>query len=139
MAKSVAAAYSALQARLAAIEGIKSAPEFPIEKPDSFPFLEMGLLGGKWENLTAVGQPNGEHSFKWQIHVSRAQGLPKALEQLLPFAERVASTLMYDGYKLGGTVDSIVKLSYTQGPSKIADVNTVCFDFELIVKILGLG
>jgi len=139
MTKSVVSAYAALQARLATVSGLRATPVYPVERPPVFPYLEMDPVSGKWTNFTHAGQPSGEHSFKWKIHVGRAQGLPRAAEELLPFADRVAPALMYDNYQLGGTVDSIVSLSYTEKAGAVADVDTLCYDFELVVKIMGLG
>lgn len=139
MTKSYEAAYTVLVSRLATMDGIRAAPTQPQEQQSVFPYLEMDTLTHEWTKITAAG-PEGEHTFRWKVHVERGtQGLPKARAELMPFAGRMATKLMYGNYRLEDTVDGFVSLTCDEKPGKVGGVDTLCYDCKLIVKILGQG
>lgn len=136
MAKSILDAYAELQKQLSTLEDVRNTPDYPVESSHAWPYVEMGPVEAEYTGLTML-QPLGEVKFPFKIHVLRAQGLPKAVEQLLPFAERCANLLMFGDNKrnLNGTVNQVVGLACKMKADKVAEVDTLAWDCTLTVKI----
>lgn len=136
MAKSIPDAYAELRTQLSAIEGVRNAPDYPLESSPTWPYVEMGPVEVEYSGLT-MRQPMGEVKLPFKIHVLRSQGLPKAVEQLLPFAERAANLLMYDDNKrnLNGTVNQVAGLTCKMKADKVGETDTLAWDCVFMVKI----
>lgn len=136
MAKSISAAYAEIVSQISSIQGMRNVPEFPLENPTTFAYLEMGRVEVEYKGLT-FNQPIGDVKFPFRIHVARTQGLPRATAELLPFAERLANLLMYGDNKkdLNGTVNSVDSLTCKEISTGVGDTDTLAWDCILTVKI----
>lgn len=137
MAKNIPDAYAELVTQLSTIEGLRNVPEFPLENPSTFSYLEIGQVEAEYNGLT-FNQPIGVIKFPFKIHVERIRpGLPRAVRELLPFVERLANLLMYDDNKknLNGTVNSVESLTCKMTPAAVGDVDTLAWDCVLTVRI----
>jgi len=136
MAKSIPDAYAELINQLRSIQGLRNVPAYPLENPATFAYLEMGPVEAEYEGLT-FNQPIGSVRFPFKVHVSRAQGLTKAVEELLPFVERLANLLMYSDNKknLNGTVNSVEGLTCKMVSTAAGDSDTLAWECILAVKI----
>lgn len=138
MAKSINSAYTELITQLKNIDGLRNVPDNPLENTTVFPYLEPWPPNGEWKGL-AVTTPIGTHKFPFAVHVSRAQGLSKAYDQLLDFPERIYQQFMFNNKTLNGTVVGVEGITWDMRPGKVGGgdkgIDTLMIMFELTVKI----
>jgi hypothetical protein len=125
-------AIAKVQTYMAALSGIRAAPAFPPEKLDPFPFSVAYAGGGVWEPGPA-GVKTGLHIIVVEVHVARGD-LSHAVEKAMSFSDSVPNLLfskLYNDNKWGGTLDTFQKITYTFGPMKWNDVQTIGFRFKV--------
>jgi len=113
------AALLAVVAKVAAVTGIKQAPNYPTEKIGIFPYAAVYPGSGTHAGGTASGSGNyvGERLSLYdiivEIHIAR-KDLPHDLQAAYPFADSVPDALLKDP-TLSGTVDTIGEIEQMFG------------------------
>lgn len=135
MAKLLEDAYEELQQLLSTITGLRSAPDYPPDKPGTFPFLVVFPASGTFAPVTFDG-PEGAHTVIIQIHVAR-KDLARDLKDAIPYVEKIAKKLLYqDHSNLNSTVDDIGELRYTFGDLEWGGVPTLGYSCELDIMMM---
>jgi len=100
-------AIEAIQDKTLALDGMRAAPDYPPEDQSAYPFSLAYADRGGWE--TMGGQDGRKIAYATiivEIHCSRAPGLPRSVQQAMPYHERFADALLSD-IDLNETVDQI--------------------------------
>ena len=134
MAQTLPDAIAAIQAKVATIEGIQSAPTAPPESTAVYPFAVCYARLGQ-ETPQSSGWSIGLHTLVCEIHLSRAN-LPVAITAALPYYELFRSALLADP-TLAATVQSTNQLRYEFGVMEYAGVKTLGWKIQVDVKLLG--
>jgi hypothetical protein len=134
MAQTLPLAIAALQTKAAGLTGIKLAPTSPPESTAVYPFAVCYARLGQ-ETPQSSGWSIGLHTLVCEIHLSRAN-LPVAITAALPYYELFRSAVLGDP-TLTGTVQAVNQLRYEFGAMKYAGVETIGWQIQVDIKLLG--
>lgn len=121
-----------MQSKVSALVGMHSAPSYPPESANDFPFAVTYPRTGELA-LKSAGFAKFFHTLVTEIHVSTQPGLAAAMENAIPFAERLASSLLNDP-TLSSSVDEVRGVRYTFGKLEWNSVQTLGYRFEVDIK-----
>jgi hypothetical protein len=76
------------------LTAVRYAPEFPTEQLPVYPAMVVYVAGADFNMEMGATGKIGLARVNVDIHVSRAQGLHRAIEELQPFFEEVPNALM---------------------------------------------
>ena len=129
------AAIAATQVIVAAVTGIKQAPQYAPEQISEFP-ISIAYAGPGNAGFGPGGGMKGLRSIIIEIHVSRLD-LPRDLQEVMGFADSVPLALLADP-TLGGTCSTFEQIDYDFGPLGYGSMETIGFRFVIQnVKILS--
>lgn len=134
---SFSGAVSKLQALALSMDGIKSAPDFPPESINVYPFSVAYPASGRIA-VPSFGLEKGLHTVFVEIHCNRTL-LPKAVEQATNYLVQYPKLLASDP-TLGGEVDTIQfsdsnPLTYEFGRLEWNTIPTVGVRFTITFKL----
>lgn len=121
------------------VTGISLAPADPPESAPDFPLALAIPLRGTIESANRNRSLNLP-TIRLAVHVSRGQGLAAAVAQAKPFIDRIGDKLLNaDNLTWGGNIDTIrvdqdVPISWEFAPSKMGNVETYAWFFDITIK-----
>jgi hypothetical protein len=133
------AAAIAMMALVRAIPTIKSAPDYPPEKPGAFPFAVVYPGRGRVDT-EVTGAYRNLATLILEVHITR-KNLPLSVETVFPMLDRLANVLCDpDNVTLSGTVSLIETgigspgIPWVFGELNWAEVETVGYRLDVTVK-----
>lgn len=141
MAKNLDDAIEAVLYLASQLEGLRAAST-PLERiPVEQPFALAFPGSGGWEKESS-GSVKGLHTIALLV-IKKRGDLPRDLEEIIPFGERVKALFLSDTNQTlpdsdgNATVDTITGLTYDFGPVSWDTVARLGWTFEIGVKIRG--
>jgi hypothetical protein len=123
----------AIQADMLALDGMRSAPDYPPETINVFPFSVAYAMNGSFAPFPA-GAQTGLHQIVVDVHVAR-KDLPRDVEKMMPWLETVSNALLRSvgmpaGDRFGNTIQTFERLEYRL--THWEDIGTVGWRFTLV-------
>lgn len=134
MTTAIETAVAAVQAKAAALSGIRQAPSQPTDSAGAYPFAITWAAAGSFEQQSLTSR-TGLHTIATEIHVAR-KDLARDLALALPYVQTFPDAIL-DDPTLGAAVDTVLSVTYIGQPSNWGGVDTWCYHFETRVKIRG--
>lgn len=124
---------------IAAVPGIKQAPQKPVESTPEFPLALAIPVNGR---ITTHSYSQSEQLavVRLAVHVPRTMGINQAVDTALPLIDSISDVLINPANAtLNGTIDTIVTddttpITWTFAPSGFADVETFAWFFDMTLK-----
>lgn len=137
MTTALETAIAAIQAKVKTLEpAIRNAPDQPVENSSVYPcgITYIRRVGYTQQTVTLR---TGLHTAAVEIHVAR-KDLPRDIAFAMPYGENFPVALWNDP-TLGGKIAHINAIRGTFGAMKLADQDTLGWDFEIDFKMLNQG
>jgi len=133
-------AIEALQDMAGGLSGIRDAPDYAPEEQSAFPFAVAYHSSSDWDALAASSK-TCYATIVVEIHCSRAPGLPRAIEEAMPYHESFPNAVLGDiQFTAAGLSSTYVTsrvgppIRCTFGALNWGDVETVGYRFEVDIK-----
>lgn len=127
---------TAIQTKVQALEGIRKAPDQPIENVSVFPFGTTFIRRVSYTQQSATLR-KGLHTAAVQIHIAR-KDLARDIAKAVPYGETFPVAIWND-LTLGGVIDNINEVRGAFKAMEWGDQETIGWEFEIDFKVLNQG
>jgi len=124
----ITAVVRAVQDLVLSISGIASAPDFPPESPNVFPFVVCYPSSGNFGGFP-TGTMTGLHNVIVELHINR-KNMPLDMEKLQTYIEAIPKKLL-GSPTLSGTVQTYNGINYSINAVTWANVETVAVIYTI--------
>ncbi|MBT7070744.1 MAG: hypothetical protein HN975_07640 [Anaerolineae bacterium] len=122
------AAVEQVQDLMGAVSGVKSAPDYPPENINEYPFV-VAYMGGGEIVFDTPSAYKGLHTIIIELHIAR-KDLPNDIEIAAPYVDSIPAALMADA-TLAGTVNLFDNITYEFTEMLWDAVETIGFRFSI--------